>query len=335
MDEQTTIQASSYDVSADGAAYPGYEEEPLQAMPEEPSKPEANEELAPDGLRLNEDGNIEFGAEFFGDMKDSPEEEPPAVNWYTDKELEEIPFQQWDMSRLNGDIPVSKIAPIVQRQLQQAQVQRQVQNVEKIPLPPEIAEVKPYTPQELNAEALKLACEKLGISDVDEYDSYENEHKAAYELASRELIQRREAEIASYQTAARTWPECNKYLAGLSQRPDNNEFNEWVAAQCQKQGVTIDQVNAGLYNTARQNGNNFAIIPQFIEGLYREFQQAKPKPKAANVRGFRRVPRNPAPAVLESTGGNNYAGRPSIRAEAFANMTNEEQAQALMELGYV
>ena len=334
MDEQTTTQQSSYDVSADGAAYSGYEEEPLQATPEGQSTPEADEELAPDGLRVR-DGEIEFGSEFFGDMKDSQEDEPPSPNWYTDKELEEIPFQQWDMSRLNGDIPVSRIAPIVQRQLQQAQIQRQAQSVEKIPLPPEIAEVKPYTPQELNAEALKLACEKLGISDVDDYDSYENEHKAAYELASRELIQRREAEIASYQTAARTWPECNRYLAELPRRADNKEFTQWVADQCQKQGVTIEQVNAGLYNTARQNGNNFAIIPQFIEGLYREFHQMKPKPKAANAQGFRRVPSKPAPAVLESTGGNNYAGRPSIRAEAFANMTNEEQERALIQLGYV
>lgn len=330
----TATQASSYDVSADGAAYPGYEEEPLQVTPEEPSTPEADEELAPDGWRVR-DEELEFGEGFFGDVKDSPEEEPPSPNWYTDKELEEIPFQQWDMSRLNGDIPVSRIAPIVQRQLQQAQIQRQAQSVEKIPLPPEIAEVKPYTPQELNAETLKLACEKLGISDVDDFDSCENEHKAAYELASRELIQRREAEIAMYQTAARTWPECNRYLAELPRRADNKEFTQWVAAQCQKQGVTLEQVNAGLYNTARQNGNNFAIILQFIEGLYREYQQMKQKATPAKAHGMRRVPSNPSPAVLESTGGNNYAGRPSIRAEAFANMTNEEQERALIQLGYV
>ena len=328
MDEQmTATQQNSYDVSADGLANPGYEEEPLEATPE----PE--EELAPDGLGVK-DGELEFGAEYFGDVKDSPEEDAKAPNWYTDKELEEIPFQQWDMSRLNGDLPVSKFIPIVQRHLQQAQVQRQAQAFEKVPLPPDIVEVKGYTPQELNAEALKLACEKLGISDVDEFDSYEGEHKAAYELASQELIQRRNAEISGYQTAVRTWGDFNRYQAELMRRPDIREFNKWVSEECQRQGVTIDQVNAGLYNTARENGNNFAIIPQFIEGLYREYQQTKLKPKAAKM-GMRRVPSNPAPAVLESTGGNTYAGRRSIRAEAFAGMSPKEQERALIELGYV
>ena len=327
MDEQTMSQQNSYDVSADGLANPGYEEELLEATPE----PE--EELAPDGLGVK-DGELEFGAEYFGDVKDSPEEDAKAPNWYTDEELSQIPFQQWEMSRLNGELPVSKFIPIVQRQLQQAQVQRQAQAFEKVPLPPDIAEVKGYTPQELNAEALKLACEKLGISDVDEFDSYEGEHKAAYELALQELIQRRNAEISGYQTAVRTWADFNRYQGELMRRPDIREFNKWVSEECQRQGVTIDQVNVGLYNTARENGNNFAIIPQFLEGLYREYQQTKQKPKAANL-GMRRVPSKPAPAVLESTGGNNYAGRRSIRAEAFAGMSPKEQERALIELGYV
>ena len=76
MDEQTTaIQASNYDISADGAANPGYEEEPLQSQAEE------EEALAEDGVRLKEDGNLEFGAEFFGDMPDSAETEPEAPNY--------------------------------------------------------------------------------------------------------------------------------------------------------------------------------------------------------------------------------------------------------------
>ena len=323
----TATQQNSNDVSADGLANPGYEEEQLEATPE----PE--EELAPDGLGVK-DGELEFGAEYFGDVKDSPEEEAKAPNWYTDEELSQIPFQQWDMSRLNGELPVSKFIPIVQRHLQQAQVQRQAQAFEKVPLPPDIVEVKGYTPQELNAEALKLACEKLGISDVDEFDSYEGEHKAAYELASQELIQRRNAEISGYQTAVRTWADFNRYQGEMMRRPDIREFNKWVSEECQRQGVTIEQVNAGLYNTARENGNNFAIIPQFLEGLYREYQQTKQKPKAAKM-GMRRVPSNPAPAVLESTRGNTYAGRRSIRAEAFAGMSPKEQERALIELGYV
>lgn len=76
MDEQTTAtQASSYDVSADGLANAGYEEEPITPASEEPSQPESEKELAPDGVRLSDDGNIEFGSKFFGDMPDSAEEE--------------------------------------------------------------------------------------------------------------------------------------------------------------------------------------------------------------------------------------------------------------------
>ncbi len=338
MDEPTTsAQASNYDISADGAAVTGYEEEPLQAVPEETSSPETEETLKPDGAVLDDEGNVSFGEEFFGDMKDSPDEtqpEPPAPNWYTDEELKQIPFQQWDVSRLNGD--VSRFVPIVQDQMRQAQSTANAQRWENVPLPSDIAEVKQYTPQELNTEALKLACEKLGIGDTDDFDSCEGEHQAAYQLAAQELIQRRQAEIAGYQAANQTWAENNRYQAELAQRPDFSEFNQWVEGQCRMRGTTLAQLNLGLYNTARQNGNNFRIVPQFIEGLYREYQQAKQsaRPKPAN-QGIRAVPRKSAPAVLESTGGNTYTGRPPIRAEAFRRMDADQQADALIQLGLV
>ena len=45
--------------------------------------------------------------------------------------------------------------------------------------------------------------------------------------------------------------------------------------------------------------------------------------------------RTTVPPVLESTRGNNYVGKPSIMAEAFADMSSDEQAKALMKLGFV
>ena len=356
MDEQmTAAQASSYDVSADGLANTGYEEEPLQAVPEEPANAEGEEELAPDGVRLNEDGNIEFGSEFFGDMPDSAEEEPKAPQYYTDDELSQIPFQQWDLSRLNGNIPVSHYVPIVQSQLQRAQAYRQSQTWENRPLPSGITEPKAYTPKELNEAALKLACEKLGLDDAEDFDSYENEHKAAYELAANELIQRRNAEMSGYKSVLQSWNANNRYQAELTQRADFPEFQQWYVKECQRAGYTPEQVEAALNEAVKQNGNNFGLVQQTVEGWYQTFlaQKGTPKPigkyprydaqtsrypryesggGAMNAPRMRRVS---MPPVLESTRGNNYGGRASIRAEDFAGMTADEQAQALMNMGVV
>ena len=341
MDEQTTAtQASSYDVSADGLANAGYEEEPLQAMPEEPTQPGNEEALAPDGVRLSEDGNLEFGDEFFGDMPDSAESEPKAPNYYTDEELAQIPFQQWDMSRLNGELPVSKFIPIVQGQLQRAQVNRQSQTWENRPLPSGITEPKAYTPKELNEAALKLACEKLGIEDADDFDSYENEHKAAYELAAQELIQRRNAEMSGYQNALQSWNANNRYQAELTQRADFPEFQQWYVKECQRAGYSPEQVEVALYEAVKQNGNNFGIVQQTVENWYQVFssqkQHSKPTQRGNNKPyGMRSQRMTRVPPVLESTRGNNYAGRASIRAEDFAGLTDDEQAAALMNMGVV
>ena len=342
MDEQT-IQPSNHDVSADGAVEAGYQEEALPAMPEATSSPNPEEVLKPDGASLDDEGNVSFGDEFFGDPKEKPEDEQPTVNWYTDEELSQIPYQQWEVSRLNGDMPLSKVLPIVQAQMRQTQVNANAQRYENVPLPPEISEVKPYTPHELSEEAMKLACEKLGIKEAEDFDGYEPEHQAAYNLATNELLQKRNAEIVNYQTAFQTWQENSRYQAELSRRPDFIEFNNWVEGQCRQRGATIGQLNALLYDTVKKNGNNFRIVPQYIEGLYREYQQAKQsaRPKQASRNpgispsGIRRVPRSPSPAVLEGTGGNSYTGKPSIRAEAFGRMTEDEQVNALMNLGLV
>ena len=335
MDDQTTAtQANNYDISADGAANAGYEEEPITPMPEEPSQPESEEALAEDGVRLREDGNLEFGDEFFADMAESAEEEPKSPNYYTDEELSQIPFQQWDLSRLNGDVPVSKIAPIVQSQLQQAQTQARSQAWENLPLPGGITEPKAYTPKELSAETLKLACEKLGIEDTEDFDIYELEHKSAYELASQELIQKRNAEISRYQATLQSWRDNARYQTELTRRPDFGAFNQWYLSECQKAGYTPQQVDDALYQVVLQNGNNFGVIKQVIEGWYQTFHQqtGTPKPKRANPPRMRRIPN---PPILESTRGNNYAGRPSIKARDFAGMTDDEQAAALMNMGVV
>lgn len=353
MEEQMTAQGSNYDISADGAVNAGYDEEALEtSQPETPETPAEAEELPPDGVRLKDDGEIEFGEQFFGEMKDEPEEapeqaEPKAPKYYTDEELDRIPFTQWDLSRLNGD--VGKYAVKVQQQLQRQQEYARTQAMQSQPLPPDIIEPKAYTPKELSEDALKLACEKLGIADADDFDSYENEHRAAFELAMQELNQKRNAEITSYQNVLRSWNENIKYQEELSRRADFNEFNQWYMNECQKAGFTPAQVEAQLYNAVKRNGNNFGVVKQVVEDWYRTFRTVKgaSNPRASMTvqrpstntvlppQGIRRVPRTSPPPVLESTRGNNYAVKPPIRAEAFAGMTSDEQANALIQLGLV
>lgn len=336
MDELMTVpQENSYDISADGVANTGYEEETLELSPEGASPPDSEEVISEDGVKLDVEGELTFGEKFFGEMPGQAEDAPPAVKLYTDEELDSIPFQQWDLSRLTGD--VGKYARKVQEQLQRERTRQNEQRWENIPLPSDIVEVKAYTPKELSEEALKLACEKLGITETEDFDSYEMEHQSAYQLSLQELMQKRNAEMSAYQVGNQTWQENNRYQASLMSRPDFDDFNRYVEAQCQKRGTTIGEVNAYLYQLARQNGNNFRVVSQFIESLYQEYRAQKGTPPKDSVvsAGMKRVPRTPAPAVLESTGGNTYAGKGRINARAFRGMNADEQEEALMRLGLV
>ena len=323
MDEPTTSQPE-YDVASDGAAYSGYEEETL------PPAPDAAPEIAADGVKVS-DGDLKFGEEFFGDLKDSADEAPAgpktdAPKWYTDDELKSTPFEQWDISRLNGD--VGKYARIVQEQYRQRNVQRQVQAVQEAPMPPEIVEVKQYTPKELADESLKLACEKLGLEDADDFDQYEGEHRAAYELASQELLQKRNAEIAGYQQALQGWEYNKRFQAELARQPDIKEFDEWCRKTIQDSGYTLEQVQAGLNRRVHEAGGNYGVIAQIIGGWYNEFRQKKaqsaPKPR-----------RESSPAVLEGSQGSGYGGMRRVNARDFGSMTPDEQAQALIKMGVV
>ena len=340
MDEQTTNQPNNYDISADGVAYSGYEEEALPSAPEEET-PSAKSELPPDGIGLS-DGELQFGDEFFGGTNDNtpepsqPASEPEAPKWYTDDELKQLPFEQWELERLNGDI--KRFAPIVREQLQQRNVQRSAQAIQNIPMPVEMTEPKPYTPKELSDEALKLACEKLGLKDPEDFDSYEQEHGAALEMARQELLFKRNAEVSGYKQAVSEWQDNLKFQADLVRLPDFNDFNQWYIEKCREAGVTPEQVNIGLVERARETGNRFSLIPQIIRGWYQEFRQEKiasqPKPEQNTpARGIRRVGSNPP--VLESTRGSNYSAAQRIIPSDFGHMTPDEQADALIKMGYV
>lgn len=353
MDEQMTQQSTvnqeeptaSWDDSADGAAYGDYdydnpamsEDDDGEYEPDDmPYDDDEEPDLEPDGARLDEDGNVNFGDEFFGDVKDTPNNEP---NFYTEDELRNTPYEQWDESRLDGDI--HKYTPIVREQLQQRNAQARAQNLQNIPLPSDITEVKPYTPKELSDDAMRLACEKLGIEDPEDFDDYEPEHRAAMNLAMNELIEKRNTDVQGYQRGQSEWGQLQNFNAELSQRPDFNEFNQWYMGKLQEAGVTAEQVNAGLYQYARRNGNRFSLIPQIIGTWYMEYQRERgnnsrqPMGRSGYGMPARSRRRASSPPVLESTRGNDYGGRRSINMRNFSEMDDDGQAAALMRMGVV
>lgn len=299
-------------------SYPNYEPEPT--------------DIEPDGARLAEDGNVEFGDNFFGDVHEIAKE----PEYYTDEELRNTPYEQWDTNRLDGDI--RRFAPIVQEQIARRNTQARAQSLQNIPLPNDIQEVRPYTPQELSQEALQLASEKLGLEDPEDFDDYEPEHRAAMQLAMNELMEKRNAEVQGYQRGQSEWEQLQRFNADLYQRPDFNDFNNWYMGKLQEAGVTAEQVNAGLYQYARKSGNRFSVIPQIIGTWYMEYQKERGnagRQPARNSRGYRNSPRASRPPILESTRGNDYGGSRRMNMSAFSDMDNDEQASALMRMGIV
>lgn len=384
MDEQTTQQSAtqseqstttSLDATADGAAVSGYSEEPLSAPPADEA-PESSqlEQLGAEDMALV-DGEIKFGdaSKFFGDLGDSDETEQPEdykntakdpstekdlqeqknqqnqqelaerPPVYTDEELATIPFQQWDISRLNGD--VARYAQAVQRQIQQMATQTRVQSMQVAPLPPEVGtEPKQYTPKELSDAAKKLACEKLGITEADDFDDYDSEHRAAMELAMQELIQKRSSETANFQRVKSAWTQLQRFNAELAQQPDFNDFNNWCIGGWQKAGISVVQVNNSLYKLAADNGYDFGLVQQAMLGLYQDYQNFKHSKQNASqvqqqpstqVTPQRQKTRATPPPLLESTRGNNYAGKHTVDLKTFGQMSSDEQAEALIELGLV
>ena len=363
MDEQTIQQSTDnqainaeHDISSDVADYNGYDDDignPAMSYDEEAEDDNYSDgedytpDIEPEGARLGADGNVEFGEEFFGNVHEKNDTEP---QYYTDEELRSTPYEQWDTKRLSGDI--SKFVPIVQDQVRQKQAQSRAQTIENIPMPQDIQEVKPYTPHELSEEAMHLACEKLGLEDPEDFDDYEADHRAAMSLAMNELMERRNAEVQSYQRGRDEWGQLQKFNASLSQQADFNDFNEWYTGKLREAGVTAEQVNAGLYQYARRNGNRFSVIPQIIGTWYSEYQRERgggrqPRYDAQTSRYPRydaQTSRYPQaysgaeranPPVLESTRGNDYGGRRRVNLQTFGDMDSDEQASALMRMGLV
>ena len=354
MEEQTIQQPqnSTYDVSADGAAYSGYDDEPLQQSTEalettEVEQAQDDNGLPSDGISVK-DGELEYGDDFFGDIgkndgvdqqtqaqENEQDNQNSAPDWYKPEDLKSIPYEQWDISRLHGDI--KDFVPIVQEQIRarnsQIAAQQAAKNAQNASLPDFIVEPKQYTPKELAQAARTLACEKLGLSDPDDYDDMDMEHQMAYKLAADEILHKYWSDSQAYEYAKSEWQKLMKFNAEFDTSPDFNQFNQWFLASLQARGVTPQQVSDYLLNLARENGNNFGIIAQAKLNMYREFQQFWAA--AQNQKQASNKTRVKPPAKLESSGGSNSGMQKRFDMSRFGELDADAQAEALVNMGII
>ena len=99
----------------------------------EDEAPISEAEAANSELSVNKEGELEFSDEYLGEseksffgerqLNNNLEPEPKQPQYYSDEELNNTPYEQWDINRLNGDI--RKFAPIVQQQIARRQAQYQ------------------------------------------------------------------------------------------------------------------------------------------------------------------------------------------------------------------
>ena len=274
------------------------------------------------------DGEVKFRDDFFGDVPDEPvedeEPEPPAPNYYTDEELQNTPYEQWDMERMPEE--VQKYAKYLNAQTAARQTRQQIEQRANT-TPSFLTEPKQFTPKELNEEAEKLAVQRLGLEDRDELDEYEGEHRAAIDMARQELMQKRNSEISNYQRTVGEYQQLQRFNAELSARPDFTDFQNWYMGKLKEGNYTLEQINHGLGDVAAKQG--FRAVQDFWGYAYREFLSDRAKSKQT------RTPRPKRPPMLESTRGGNYDSRKSFNVRDFGQLDDDAQARALMDMGIV
>lgn len=293
--------------------------------PEYPPEPEPLEDYdappMPDGkpseLALDEDGDVKFSEDFFENMPENqPDLEKPR--YYTQEELMNTPYEQWQLDRMPEEL--RGYAQIVAQQLQARRAQQQIQ--QRPSSPPEFTAPRSYTPKELSEEAQRIAVQRLGLEDPDDFDDYEPEHRAALNMAMNELVQQNYAAQSNYNRIAREYQNLQQFNAGIASRPDYKEFDNWFGNKLHELEISPQALDKYLTDYARQTGN-YAMIQNAIAGWYNQFQQEK-----GNVRA-------PRPPMMESTRGQPYEVVRGVNMRDFGEMDSDAQAAALMRMGYV
>lgn len=364
MDEQNNINGTAEPTNIPEPQEPDEIPEPRE--PENIQDTEDGQDDFPEPeVSINKDGDLNFSDEFWDDtfkFDDNPEPKPekvkpaktqpdatkPAENYYTDDELNTIPYEDWEIDRLNGNIDIKRYANIVRQQmimrnvgarqqLQQQQLsQPQAQPPQQAPEPP-----KEYTPKELSNEAMALAKKRLGLDEDAELElNYEPEHMAAYMQATQELNNLRQAQINQYHSQQAEIQHYQAFHQELSRMPDFKEFNGWLGNKLQENNLTWNDLNQRLGQYLQASGGRYSAVENLISAWFGEFRNAKtraqqiqpaqPAQPAQAVRGNK-------PPVLETASGNFGTSKNSgVRdLRAFGRMSQDEQAKMLEQWGVV
>ena len=314
MDEQMMPEPSPNIPETNPVPEPEYnpEPEPLEDY-DAPPMPDGK----PSEIALDDEGEVKFSEDFFeGGTENQPDLEKPR--YYTQEELQNIPFEQWQFERMPEEL--RDYARIVGSQLQARRAQQQIQ--QRPGNPPEFTAPHQYTPKELSEEAQRIAVQRLGLEDPDDFDDYEPEHRAALNMAMNELVQQNYAAQSNYNRIAREYQNLQQFNAGIASRPDYKEFDNWFGNKLKELKIAPDALDKYLTDYARQTGN-YGMIQNAIAGWYNQFQQEKSSSRA------------PRPPMMESTRGQPYDVIRGVNMSDFGNMDTDAQAQTLMKMGYV
>ena len=311
MDEQTLQEPISQEPEPEEIEDGGFDDEGFDAGQESE-------------VSLDDEGNVNFSDEFFGDLpEDTPQEpEPQQPKYYTEDELRSTPYEQWDFNRFPKE--VQSYANILNEQNATRQRAQEIQ--QRDVRPRYMQEPHQYTAKELSAETQKLAMERLGITDEFEIDEYDRDYQAALRLAQDDLLRKRNGELADYQRRSAELQQLQNFNAQIAAQPDYAEYEQWYRAKCQAAGVTPEQVNAGLNELVRRNGERYSQIQDYVASWYREFQTEKTQRRQSRRRA--------APPVLEGTSGGETSRR-SYNMQQFGRLDSDAQAKALMDMGIV
>ena len=287
-----------------------------------------------------QDGEVKFSDDFFGDIPDNADDDedlkPKSLEgktqlsenepkYYTDEDLQNIPFEQWDKARMPDDVRRYVEAYTKQQEAlaRQREFQQRAQTVPSFLTPP-----KQYTPQELYDEAMKAAVQKLGLNSADDFDAYEGLHQTALAMARQEIMQKNAVDTANYQRNALEYQRWQMFSGQIAAQADYNDFHQWYLNEVKKNGNTPEQIDAGLERIAREQG--YGAVQQVWSELYKQFRASK-TPKPAPVQRTRAK----TPSPLEGTRGGSNEGRRIVDVRNFGNLDEDAQAQALIDMGIV
>lgn len=316
---------------------------------QENKAPAENPEDEPE-IGLTDDGDLQIRDDFYGyDEDEQTQEQQSRPDWqantgapeqpvfYTQEELKQVPFEQWDKAKLPKEVASYYDAVAQQIALRQQAAQRQ-QQVQNISLTDGLGEApKPFTPKELAQAAREAAMKQLNIQDASDFEpDYDEEQRAALDMARMDLLQQRQYETARYNQRLQERADLQRFNQKVIALPDYNEFNQWYLNTLQRVGKTEADINMALARLEAEHGGR-AVIQQVFDWyqMYRAERQSELAKK--NIHLSPQSRRKAAPPTLESSRGGDsvISSRSGFDGKAFSRMTPEQQQQAFIDMGLV